>query len=254
VVDCEYCGSGTDDPQVCPECGGVYCHDHEQPLTHECEAIEAAVGEGVIDPTVTPGEDQTLGSVGGTIVWAGVVLGTVVLLVGAGVATGVISPGAFLDSGGGDGTPAGFDTEQFRAGTLEEINQVRSENGVAELEYAGQYDDVADRIAADMASVGFFQVPDASEDPRFDPAQRLQASGYACPVESANRGWYRTAFNRPLENTDTQITSTDEAASRVSEMLQRDLGEDLLDEDASTHTLGVHVTDRNAIYVVYLTC
>ncbi len=251
MVECEYCGSETGDPQVCPECGGVYCHDHEQPLTHECESIEAAVGEGVIDPTVTPGEDQTLGSVGGTIVWAGVVLGTIVLLVGAAVATGVISPEVFLP-GGGDGTPAGFDTEEFREGTLEQINQLRAERGVAELEYADQHDDVADRIAADMASVQFFQIQDAEDDPRFDPSKRLEANGYQCPV--TNTGWYRTAFNRPLEGEDVRITSTDQAARRVSEMLRDDLGEDVLDEDITSHTLGVHVTDENAIYVVYLTC
>ncbi len=251
VAECEYCGSETGDPQVCPECGGVYCHDHEQPLTHECEEIEAAVGEGVIDPTVTPGEDQTLGSVGGTIVWTGVVLGTVVLLVGAGVATGVISPCTVLPCGD-DGTPAGFDTEEFRGATLEQINEMRNERDVGDLQYEPRHDEVADRIAADMASVRFFEIQDAKDDPRFDPAQRLEDNGYECAV--TNRGWYRTAFDRPLEGEDVRITSTDQAAERVSEMLRRDLADDLFDEDPTTHTLGVHVTEENAIYVVYLTC
>lgn len=253
MAECEYCGTETDDPRVCPECDGVYCPAHEQPLTHECEALEDAVAEGVVDPTVAPGDDRTLGGLGGTIVWTGVVLGTVVLLVGAGVATGVVSPAALLTDGD-DGAPAGFDAETFRSGVLEAINEARERRGVATLDRARQHDAVADAIARDMASVGdeVFTDPEVRDDPRFDPAERLAARGHECPV--SNRGWYRTAFDRPLAGEDVRITTTDQAIRRVSEMLRRDLGGSLFDDEATTHTLGVHVTDENAIYVVYLTC
>lgn len=262
MVDCEYCGETTDDPQACAECGGVYCHDHEKPLMHECPEIEGAVGDDVFDPSATSESGGPLEDAGGTLVWAGIVLGTVVLLVGLGVATGVIAPGAILpqqeppEPSAGTTAPGetDFSEGEFRRQVLGSINDWRAERNRSALETVDGRSTVAESIAQDMASVQYFQNSDAQDDTRFAPKQRLADNGYGC-AESGNV-LYRTAYDKPIDTDEgqTRLTTTEEAAEWVSDHLRDELGQDLFDPEATTHSLGVHITDDRLVYIVYVTC
>lgn len=122
------------------------------------------------------------------LVWAGIVLGTVVLPVGLGVATGVVTPGAVLppsdppDSPGGTSGPAepGFQRDEFRRQVLRTINGWRAERSHSAIEAVDGRRTVAESIAQDMASVQYFQNPEVRDDTRFAPKQRLADNGYGC--------------------------------------------------------------------------
>lgn len=263
MVECEHCGEETADPQACAECGGVYCHDHDKPLLHECAAIEGAVGDDVFDPSATGQEGGLLDDAGGTLVWAGIVLGTVVLLVGLGVVTGVIAPSTLVPaadppaSGSGRPGDAGgpaFDEAAFRTAVLDRMNDWRADRDRSALSTVEGRRVVAETIAEDMAAVDYFENPDVQDSTRFAPKQRLADNGYGCA--ESNNVLYLTGFGIPVDTASgqTRLTNTSQTADWVSDRLRSKLGEELFDPAATTHALGVHLTSERLVYVVYVVC
>lgn len=145
MADCVVCGEPVPVSDACPHCAEPVCAAHREPAAHDCSGVESDSARWYTDPDA--GRDGTTD-------------GTPLsdprrLAVGVGVALLVAVAVAALLAVGSPAADDGVDPDRTAALVVEEVNDARTERGLAPLSQNESLARVASAHSADMAARGY---------------------------------------------------------------------------------------------------
>lgn len=163
-----------------------------------------------------------------------------------------------------------FDEAVFRESFRADIAQVRDTRGLPPLSVSRDRQRVADAIARDLATVGYFGNATAQNSSRFDVRARLVQAGLQCGSATADdraagggfffKGFYRQYINNSgtitYYETEQQLarSMTDRLLEGESTGGTQQLSRTVYSSATTNQSLGLYRTPENAVYVVYVVC
>jgi uncharacterized protein YkwD len=194
VADCVVCGEPVPVSDACPHCAAPVCAAHREPTAHDCPGVESDSARWYTDP-----DAGRNGETGGTPL-----SDPRRLTVGVAVALLVAVALAAVLAVGSPTADARIDPDRTASLVVAEVNDARTERGLAPLERNGSLARVASAHSADMAARGYVNhtAPNGS-----GVADRYERFGYDCRIRTGDNGYATGGENLAYTYADAPVRS-----------------------------------------------